>query len=173
MTVRPYAVNPSEEDLSNYPMHSAYERVFTDYELFVLTGLLNSIPFDYLMRTKVDSHIVQYKFNESQLPRLTKGDDWFYYISERAAKLNCYGDEFADLRKRLGDIDPVTDEQHRRQLRAEIDAAAFCAYGLNRRDVQFILDDFHQVSSPRMMDNQYFDLVFEKFDLLMEEGPHP
>ena len=173
MTVRPYVVNPSEEDLSNYPMHSAYERVFTDYELFVLTGLLNSIPFDYLMRTKVDSHIVQYKFNESQLPRLTKGDDWFYYISERAAKLNCYGDEFTEMRERLGDIDPVTDEQHRRQLRAEIDAAAFCAYGLNRRDVQFILDDFHQVSSPRMMDNQYFDLVFEKFDLLMEEGPHP
>jgi len=172
MTVRPYIVDPSEEDLNKYPMHSAYERVFTDRELFVLTGLLNSIPFDYLMRTKVDNHIVQYKFNESQLPRLTREDDWFHYISERAAKLNCYGEAFEDMRNRLGDIEPELDDQKRRELRSEIDAAAFHAYGLERRAVEFILDDFHRVSNPRVMTEDYFDMVFEKFDLLEMEGPY-
>jgi hypothetical protein len=103
-TIRPYVIDPTEDDLGNYPMHSAYKRAFTDKELFVLLGLLNSVPFDYLMRTKVDSHIVQYKFNESQLPRLTEGDDWFHYISDRAARLNCYGEEFAEMRERLGGI---------------------------------------------------------------------
>jgi hypothetical protein len=172
-TIRPYVIDPTKEDLENYPMHSAYKRAFTDKELFVLLGLLNSIPFDYLMRTKVDSHIVQYKFNESQLPRLMEGDDWFHYIAERAARLNSYGDEFEELRERLGGIEPVTDQGKRRELRAEIDAAAFHAYGLERREVEFILDDFHRVSNPQIMTEEYFDMVFEKYDALEEEGPKP
>ncbi|PSP68573.1 type II restriction endonuclease subunit M [Halobacteriales archaeon QS_1_69_70] len=172
-SIRPYVINPTEEDLSNYPMHSAYERAFTDKELFVLAGLLNSVPFDYLMRTKVDSHIVQYKFNESQLPRLTEYDNWFNYISERAARLNCYGDEFAEMRERLGRIDVTTETGERRELRAEIDAASFHAYGLESEETEFILDDFHRVENPRLMDEAYFDMVLEKYDELAAKGPMP
>jgi len=56
---------------------------------FAALGLLNSIPFDFLMRTKSDTHIVMYKFEESQIPHLTAGDDWFEYIFEpgRTAEL--------------------------------------------------------------------------------------
>jgi hypothetical protein len=171
-TIRPYEVNPTEQDLSNYPMHSAYDRVFTDRELFAALGILNSVPFDYLMRTKVHSHIVKYKFEESQMPRLTEGDNWFNYIAERAAKLNCYGGAFEEIRERLGGIQPATNNDQRQRLRAEIDGAAMHAYGLNSDDVQFILDDFHRVSDPKLMTEEYFDLVFEKFDLLKQEGPH-
>jgi hypothetical protein len=170
-TVRPYKVEPERENLDDYPMHSAYKRVFSDKELFVALGLLNSIPFDYLMRTKVDSHIVKYKFEESQMPRLQDGDDWFHYISDRAARLNCYGEGFEEMRERLGGIEPATDEDERLELQAEIDAAALHAYGLNRRDAEFILNDFHRVSNPRIMTEEYFDLVFEKYDVLEQEGP--
>jgi hypothetical protein len=152
-------------------MHSAYKRVFSDKELFVALGLLNSIPFDYLMRTKVDSHIVKYKFEESQMPRLQDGDDWFHYISDRAARLNCYGEDFEEMRERLGGIEPATDENERLELQAEIDAAALHAYGLNDRDAGFILNDFHRVSNPRTMTEDYFDLVSHKYDVLEQEGP--
>jgi hypothetical protein len=37
--------------------------------------------------------------------------------------------------------------------------------------VEFVLDDFHRVSNPRVMTEEYFDMVFEKFDLLASEGP--
>lgn len=168
-TIRPYIVEPTEEDLSNYPMHSAYQRAFTDKELFLVLGLLNSLPFDHLIRTKVDSHIVQYKFLESQMPRLTDGDDWFHYISERAARLNCYGEAFAEMRERLGGIEAATEEGERRRLQAEIDAAAFHAYGLDREDTAFVLDDFHRVENPRLMDEAYFEMVLEKYDELAEE----
>jgi hypothetical protein len=170
-TIRPYKVNITEEDLSNYPMHSAYKRVFTHKELFALLGLLNSIPFDYLLRTKIGMDIVKYKFEESQMPRLTDGDDWFHYIAERSARLNCYGDEFRELRDRLGDVTPAVDRDERRMVQAEIDAAALHAYNLDRRDVEFLLKDFHRVSNPRIMDKKYFDMVFEKYDLLAEEEP--
>lgn len=167
-TIRPHIVNPSEDDLGNHPMHSAYERIFTDKELFVLLGLLNSIPIDYLMRSKVGTNLVQYKLLESQMPRLTEGDDWFEYISSRAARLNCYGEAFAEMRKRLGGIDPVTEKEERKRLQAEIDAAAFHAYGLNRDETAFVLEDFHCVQNPQLMTEDYFDLVLEKYNALAE-----
>jgi hypothetical protein len=170
-TFSPYELNPTEEDLQEFPLHQVYDRAYSDDELFVVTGLLNSIPFDYLMRTKVDTHIVRFKLEESQVPRLTEGDDWFHYISERAARLNCYGEDFAEMRERLGGIEPATEEPERRRLQAEIDAAAFHAYGLNREDTKFVLDDFYRVENPRLMDEAYFDMVLEKYDLLADEGP--
>ncbi|MFB6176306.1 MAG: type II restriction endonuclease subunit M, partial [Halobaculum sp.] len=53
--VDPFEMNPEEDDLSETPLHG----VFTDDELFAATGLLNSIVFDFLMRTKVETHIVK------------------------------------------------------------------------------------------------------------------
>jgi hypothetical protein len=163
-TIRPYDFDPQKEDLVENPLHSVYERVFTNKELFTAAGLINSIPFDFLMRTKVDTHIVMYKFEESQVPRLTEGDEWFSYIWQRAARLNCYGDEFAEMRERLGGIEPATDEEERREIQAEMDAAAFHAYELDHDQTTFVLDDFHRVQNPRIMDDDYFELVLEKYE---------
>jgi type I restriction-modification system DNA methylase subunit len=171
LAVRNYRIEPYEEGLQENPLHNFYQRIFTDKELFNRVGMLNSVPFDYILRTKIDTDIATYKFKETQMPQLSEGDDWFHYIADRAARLNCYGEEFEEMRQRLGGIKPATDEKERRELRAEIDAAAFHAYDLARRDVQFILDDFHRVEDPRIMDEEYFDMVFEKFDLLEEKGP--
>lgn len=161
---RPYELNPSESDLSAENLHGAYELIFSDKELFAALGLLNSIPFDFLMRTKIDTHIVKYKLEESQVPRLTEGDDWFCEIWTRAARLNCYGEAFVPMRERLGGIDPVTDSAERREVQAELDAAAFHAYGLDREQTAFVLSDFHRVGNPRVMDEAYFDLVLRKYD---------
>jgi len=168
-TLRPYEINPAQEDLENTPLHTAYERVFTDAELFCAVGLLNSIPFDFLMRTKIDTHIVKYKFEESQIPRLTEGDEWFDYIWRRAAQLNCYGDAFEEMRERLGGIEPVVTISKRREIQAEIDAAAFHAYGLDREETTFVLGDFHRVQNPRMMNEDYFQMVLEKYEQLADQ----
>lgn len=167
-TLRPYQEDPTEADLSKTPLHDAYRRMFTDEELFAATGLLNSIPFDFLIRTKTDSHIVQYKLTESQVPRLTEGDDYFEYIWRRAARLNCYGEAFAEMRDRLGGVDPATDSNEREHLRAEIDAAAFHAYSLDRDETRFVINDFHRVQNPRLMTEDYFDLVAKKYDALVD-----
>jgi len=164
-TIRPYHIDPDEDDLDTTPLHSVYERVFSDESLFAALGLINSVPFDYLMRTKIDTHIVMYKFEESQVPRLTGGDEWFEHIWTRAAKLNCYGDRFAEMRDSLG-IEAATTDSERRRIQAELDAGAFHAYGLTREQTKFILDDFYMVQNPRRMTEDYFDLVLEKFDEL-------
>jgi len=165
-TIRPYEIQPTKEDLGESTLHSAYERVFTDSELFAAVGLINSIPFDFLLKTKIDTTVVMYKFTESQVPRLTEGDEWFDYISTRAARLNCYGEEFAEMRERLGGIEPATEMDERREVQAELDAAAFHAYGLGREQTAFVLDDFHRVQDPRLMDEDYFETVLAKYDTL-------
>jgi hypothetical protein len=170
-TIRNYKIKPYKDGLSEEPLHNFYRRIFTDKELFAGLGLINSLPFDYLLRTKVDTHVVTYKFKESQVPHLTADDDYFEYIALRAARLNCYGDEFAEMRERLGGIEAATEKSERRKVQAEMDAAAFCAYGLDRGDVEFILDDFHKVQDPRMMDEEYFEMVLEKFERLNQKAP--
>ncbi|NHN65494.1 hypothetical protein G9463_19655 [Haloarcula sp. JP-Z28] len=169
-TLRPYRIEPEEDDLEEPTLHGAYERVYSDEELFVAVGLLNSLPFDFLMRTKIDSTVVFYKLKESQAPRLTAGDEWFDYIWKRAARLNCYGDEFEEMRDRLGGIEPATDMDERREVQAELDAAAFHAYGLDRDQAEFVLEDFHRVQSPRIMDEAYFEVVLDKYDALAESA---
>ncbi|QGX95835.1 hypothetical protein EI982_14115 [Haloplanus rallus] len=166
--IEPFEIKPSQEDLSEFPLHSVYEQVFSDRELFAALGLFNSISFDFLIRRKIDNSIPIYSFKETQIPDLTKGDDWFEYISTRAARLNCYGEAFAEMRDRLGGIDPATDMDERRELQAELDAAAFHAYGLNHEQTEFVLEDFHRVRDPRIMDEAYFEMVLEKYESLSE-----
>lgn len=77
------------------------------------------------------------------------------------------------MRQRLGGINPATDMEERKRVQAEIDAAAFHAYGLDRDETAFVLEDFHRVQNPRLMTEDYFDLVLEQYDELTDAGPHP
>jgi hypothetical protein len=163
--LRPYKVEAKEADLEEEPLRSIYKPRFTNQEMFVALGLINSLPFDYLMRTKIDNTLVEYKVRESQVPRLTEGDDWFDYIWRRAARLNCYGEAFESLRQELG-ITPDTDLKTRKQTQAELDAAAMHAYGLSRSEATHLLDNFGRVKSPRLMDDEYFEMVIQEYDKL-------
>jgi hypothetical protein len=150
-TVRPYEINPEIDDLRDDQIHGVYDGIFTNKELFTALGLMNSIPFDYLMRTKVDKSVVMYKFKQ---------------IWEPAAKLNCYGEEFREMRHRLDDIDEIspTDKEARSEAQASLDAAAFHAYGFEHEEVEFVLEDFHRVRDPKIMTEQYLENVLTKFD---------
>jgi hypothetical protein len=111
-------------------------------------------------------------FEECQAPRITEGDEWFEFISSRAARLNAYGDEFEDMRERLGGLDPENSKSTRLELQAEIDAAVFHAYGFSYDETEFILEDFHKVQNPRVMTDDYFDTVLSKYETVVEQGEH-
>ena len=166
--LRPYEIEATEADLEEEPLRSIYKRRFTNQEMFAALGLINSLPFDYLMRTKIDNTLVEYKVRESQVPRLTEGDDFFEYIWRRAARLNCYGDAFESLRVELG-IAPDTTKAKRKQTQAELDAAAMHTYGLDRNEATHLLDNFGQVKSPRLMDDEYFEMVIQNYDSLSSD----
>ena len=167
--IRPYEIQPTQESLGEERLHSMYEKIFTDKELFAALGLLNSLAFDFLIQRKIDNSIPMYSFRETQVPDLTEGDNWFEFIWTRAARLNCYGDAFAEMRERLGGLDPATLPEERDRLRAEIDVAAFQAYGIDREQAAFIVENVHRVQNPRIMTERYFELILKKYDELAEK----
>lgn len=121
------------------------------------------------MKSKVEENINMFHLLGTQVPRLSDGDKWFDYISKRAAKLNCYGEQFSEMRERLGGINPVESEEERRTVQAELDAAALHVCGLTESEAKFVLEDFNRVNEPRMMDEDYFKSVFNKYQSLQEE----
>jgi hypothetical protein len=75
------------------------------------------------------------------------------------------------MRERLGGIDPVVVHEDRQETQAEIDAAAFHAYGLDCEQTEFVLNDFHRLQNPKFMTDKYFNSVLEKYNELEAEGP--
>ncbi len=162
-TIRPYSIEPDESSMTEVPLHSAYKKKYSDRELFALLGLLNSLPFDFLIGEKTDKRIATYSLLESQVPKLNPDDQWFKYIAERAARLNCYGDEFEEMRDRLDGIEQATDKKERSTIQAEIDAVALHIYDLDYEEVKFIIDDLHRVQNPRVMTDEYYEMVEQKY----------
>lgn len=162
-TIHPYDWRRQEQTGTTTP-DELFRSTYSLEELFCLLGVLNSIPFDYLMRTKVETHLSDYLVKESQAPRLTDNDPWFDLIWQSAAQLNCYGESFDLLRGDLN-ITPKHNEGERRTTQATIDAAAFRAYGFEDIDVVWsVIDSFPIVRSPRVMDDKYMDEVLDQFE---------
>lgn len=169
-TIHPYDWRRQEQQIDTTTPDNLFRLTYNPEELFCLLGLLNSIPFDYLMRTKVETHLSDYLVKESQVPRLTNDTPWFDLIWESAARLNCYGDSFASLRDDLN-ITPLHDKGERRITQAINEAAAFRAYGFEDSDLVWsVIDSFPIVRSPRVMDDRYMDEVIDQFEDLGGRG---
>ena len=69
------------------------------------------------------------------------------WISERVLKLTCTADDMRPLAEAAGFKEGVHkwDEAERAPLRAELDAAYFHLYGLDREEVDYVLDQFQGV----------------------------
>lgn len=66
-------------------------------------------------------------------------------------------------------FETAVDEGSKERLLRTIDDAASAL----REQTAFVLDDFHRVQNPRVMDEDYFELVLEFYDELVEAGPLP
>ena len=72
------------------------------------------------------------------------------WISDRVLKLSCTADDMRPLAAAAG-LDPPVHKwkpEERAQLMAELDAAYFLLYGLDRDDVQYILSTFAGAAEP-------------------------
>jgi uncharacterized phage-like protein YoqJ len=69
------------------------------------------------------------------------------WISERVLKLTCTADDMRPLAEAAGFEEGVHkwDEAERARLRGELDAAYFHLYGLDREEVDYVLDQFQGV----------------------------
>ena len=122
-----------------------------------LLANLNSFAFDYVTRQKIGAITLNF-FIVEQLPtfppdRYEEKCPWDKkatlekWIGERVLKLTCTADDMRPLAEAAGFKEGVHrwDEAERAQLRAELDAAYFHLYGLDRAEVDYVLDQFQGV----------------------------
>lgn len=123
-----------------------------------LLGNLNSLVLDFVARQKVGSVHLNF-FIVEQLPVLppdayadrcpwSKRETLEHWISERVLKLSCTAEDMIPLAKACafkgsrGDGVHIWKEQERAALRAELDAAFFLLYGVERDDAEYMLSTF-------------------------------
>ena len=103
-------------------------------------GVMNSLPFDWLARRYVETHLTYFILNGLTFPQLAN-TSW-QRIGRLAARLSCMDERFADFAAEAGvECGPLTDAQ-RSDMRAEIDALVAHAYDLTADELSFIFTDF-------------------------------
>jgi len=122
-------------------------------ELAILEAQYNSFVFDYLVRQFLSQPSIP-QGTVQQIPTVTPdilsrnsrilGNDPAGWISSRAVELSVTGLELVPFADELGvDGAPFAwDPERRERIRAELDAAFFHLYGVNRDDVEYIMDTF-------------------------------
>ncbi len=117
----------------------------------LLTSLLSSFVLDYFARLKVSSnHLTQGILATLPIPprysvasfATTLHDPWWF--TRRALPLNYTAWDIEPAAAELGYDGPpfVWDEERRFQIRCELDAAFFHLYGVERDDVDYIMETF-------------------------------
>ncbi len=135
-----------------------------------LLGNLSAFVFDYIVRQKLGDVSMNF-FIVEQLPTLTpdtyaKPCPWDRsttlesWISERVLKLTCTAEDMLPLadachftsgsfQTEYGGRLNKWDEAERAELMADLDAAFFHLYGINRDDMEYILTTFKGIDDPR------------------------
>jgi hypothetical protein len=123
-----------------------------------LLANVNSFAYDFVSRQKVGGNHLNF-FIVEQLPTLPPGayadkcpwakkETLEHWISERVLKLSCTANDMialahaCDFAGSRGDGVHIWKEAERAELRAELDAAYFHLYGIDRADVEYILSTF-------------------------------
>jgi len=146
-----------------------------------LLANLNSLALDYVAKCKIANVNLNF-FIVEQLPVFSPD---FYeqkcpwdgkqtlekWISERVLKLTCTANDMLPLAEAAGFKEGVHKwrEDERRELMAELDAAYFLLYGIDRDDAQYILSTFSGAADKEtglLASGTQFELVLEKYDEL-------
>ncbi len=138
--------------------------------LFV--SLMNSIPFDYIVRQKFfGAHLIKSILMQIAVPPISKIVKYKDLILPKALELTYTSIALKDFSYYCGfRIDPFKWEDERRaQLKTELDALYFHIYGLSQHEIEHILDSFPILKKAEI--NKYGEyrtrrLVLEAWDRL-------
>ena len=117
-----------------------------------LCGLLNSMPFDFVSRSKVQMHATPV-IKTIPIPRMLHRDE----IAELAAKLSVGTDEFEEFAESLRINNVSLTPPERIRTMAKLDALVAHAYGLTREEYATILDSFKFSENPDLLETESAD----------------
>ncbi len=160
---------------------------WANFDLLLWLSAANSFTMDFLVRMKVSLKMALTILDSLPFPRLSSDDIVARKLVERALRLTCTGpemnalwDEFAQVgvvpERRTDEVPGSSDVEERLRLRAEIEAELAALYGLNRDELEYVLDTFPIV---RKDDEQVYGefrtkaLILDRFDELASSSRAP
>jgi hypothetical protein len=142
------------------------ERIITNTDLVYLTAILNSYPFDFHIRNRITTTLNFHYVYNTPCPRISVKDKWYRPIINRAIKLICTTDEFAELweevmKTKWSEKVAATTKFERNKLRAELDGIIAHIYELTEDEFTYILGTFPIVAQPQKVaaHNAYRDVL--------------
>lgn len=154
----------------NFPFQHHYKKYnelsFANDELFVLSSILNSYVVDFILRSRVTTNLNLFYLYQLPIPRLSNKDKWYKSIINRAAKLICTTEVFAELwegvmKTTWSEKVAAITEFERSKLRAELDGIIAHIYELTEEEFTYILGTFPIVAQPQKVaaHNAYRDVL--------------
>lgn len=140
--------------------------------VMALNAALSTFVFDYVARQKVGGvHLNFYVVNQLPVPTVAQLESIEQQLCVRALELTYTAWDLSEFAHQLGYACPPYrwDPDRRDLLRAEIDAIAFHLYGIDRDDVDYILETFPIV---KRKDEAEFgeyrtkSLILERYDAM-------
>lgn len=166
-------------------VHSA-PLIFTSPDISVrltccLLANFNVFAYDYICRQKIGGINLSY-FIINQIPTFPpdfyeqkcpwdKKQTLEKWISERVLKLTCTSNDMIPLAKAAGFEEKVHKWKgdDRNKLMAELDAAYFILYGIEKDNVKYILSTFQGIQKEGFLDNNTQSSILEYYDNFMKK----
>lgn len=145
-----------------------------------LIATQSSLVFDFVSRQKVGGiHMALMTWKQLPVPHPKTMEPHTFFITPRVLELVYTAYDMAGLARDLGDDSPPFqwDEDRRARMRTELDAYFFHLYGIDREDVDYILETF-QSETGGLKNNEIAkygtyrtkDLVLAEYDRMAEAG---
>ncbi|MFI6458610.1 Eco57I restriction-modification methylase domain-containing protein [Streptosporangium amethystogenes] len=145
-----------------------------------LVAAQSSLVFDFVSRQKVGGiHMALMTWKQLPVPAPQTLEPHTSFLVPRVLELVYTAHDMAGLARDLGDTGTPFrwDEDRRAQIRAELDAYFFHLYGIDRPDVEYILETF-QTESGGLKNNEIAkygtyrtkDLVLAEYDRMAASG---
>lgn len=103
-------------------------------------ALMNSLVLDWQARRFVETHLNFFVLEGFKLPALDEGTAGG--LAERAARLSCVDDRFADFAAGCGVECGPLEEEERNRVRVEVDALVARAWNLTADELDLVFTDF-------------------------------
>jgi hypothetical protein len=151
--------------------------------LACLDAAFNSFAFDYILRNSFSqASVPQSTFEQIAIPPpstftdlapWTQSTTLLEWIKSRVLELTYSAYDVAPFARDLGDEGPPFrwDEERRFAMRAELDAAFFHLYGIDRDDMDYIMETFPVVKRRDIQQYDTFrtkDLILKIYDAMAE-----
>jgi hypothetical protein len=112
-----------------------------------LLGVMASLPFDWLARRRVETHLNYFILNSLAVPRPTRSDERWQRVVQLAGRLGCLDDRYASFAEQVGVVAGPVETGDNAAMIAELDAVIAHLYGLTRDNLEAMFEDFPETDA--------------------------